>query len=49
MDSQQIKNVIEAALLGAGMPLSVAQLKDVFGGDDEEMLLTKRVMFAVIR
>ncbi|MGI9309722.1 MAG: SMC-Scp complex subunit ScpB [Gammaproteobacteria bacterium] len=35
MDSQQIKNVIEAALLGAGMPLSVAQLKDVFGGDDE--------------
>jgi len=35
MDSQQIKNVIEAALLAAGMPLSVAQIKDLFGTDDE--------------
>lgn len=30
MDSQQLKNVVEAALLAAGRPLSLDELRDVF-------------------
>ena len=35
MESQQLKNIIEAALLAAGGPLSIDQLKALFGDDDQ--------------
>ena len=34
MDNQQLKYVIEAALLAAGRPLTVDRLQDLFGSDD---------------
>lgn len=34
MDAQQLKNIVEAALLAAGGPLSVDQLKALFGDRD---------------
>ncbi|HHQ13957.1 MAG TPA: SMC-Scp complex subunit ScpB [Chromatiales bacterium] len=35
MDKVQLKNIIEAALLAAGRPLSLDELRGLFGGDDE--------------
>lgn len=35
MDSQQLKNIVEAAMLAAGGPLSIDQLKALFGTDDD--------------
>ena len=35
MESQHLKNIIEAALLAAGGPLSIDQLKALFGDDDQ--------------
>lgn len=34
MDSSQLKNIVEAALLAAGNPLTVGQLKALFGDQD---------------
>ncbi len=36
MESQQLKNIIEAAMLAAGGPLSIDQLKALFGDDENE-------------
>lgn len=36
MESQQLKNIIEAAMLAAGHPLSIDQLKALFGDDENE-------------
>ena len=35
MESQHLKNIIEAAMLAAGGPLSIDQLKALFGDEDE--------------
>ena len=37
MESQQLKNIIEAALLAAGNPLSIDQLKALFGDDNDRI------------
>jgi len=36
MDSQQLKNVIEAALLAAGEPLTLEQLRTLFGDSEKD-------------
>ena len=36
MDSQQLKNIIEAALLAAGEPLTLEQLRTLFGDNDKD-------------
>jgi segregation and condensation protein B len=35
MDSQKLKNIVEAALLAAGNPLTIDQLKNLFGEQDQ--------------
>ena len=32
MDQEEIRNVVEAALFAAEMPLSIRRLRDLFGG-----------------
>ena len=45
MDNQQLKYVIEAALLAAGKPMNVAQLQALFDGDEPP---TKQAIRAAI-
>ena len=35
MDSQNLKNIIEAALLAAGNPLTIDQIRALFGDDNQ--------------
>jgi segregation and condensation protein B len=34
MESQQLRNIVESALLAAGRPISIDQIKNLFGDDD---------------
>ena len=37
MDQEEIRNVVEAALFAAEMPLSIRRLRDLFGGADDQL------------
>ena len=37
MDQEEIRNVVEAALFAAEMPLSIQRLRDLFGGADDQL------------